>query len=230
MINPRKGEVALGEGILRFDLDALERLQAAHGVEWWQSIVTGLGNLQPSMLYRCLQAAKAPWPDLPLSDIADAVGDALCLSMNGKTRADLIEDQAEPAEADGEAPEKPTQDPLDRIRAAAYRMGLDPADADVLTPWQIAKVVEIRADDRWEELVHSSWLTAHLCSVGWHMPKDFPKTPNDLLKKAEPAKAPKTREEQILQMQAFIYAVTGKWKSLETETGQSDATELPAAL
>lgn len=208
LTNPRRGEVALGTGVVRFDLDALERLQSAHGPEWWQVIVTGLGNLTPSMLSRCLQAARTPWPDLPLADIADAIGDALCLSMNGKTRADLIESQAaKPATT--EKDDAPADDPLERIRYAAYRVGLDPADADVLTPWQIAKVVEVRGEDRWEELVHSSWLTAHLSVVGWHVPKDFPKSPAELLKKADPRpKAPMTKRD----WQAFIFGVTGNWK------------------
>ncbi|MGV8832973.1 MAG: hypothetical protein ACOH2N_13430 [Devosia sp.] len=224
LINPRKGEVALGDAALRFPLDALERLHAAYVGDWWTEVVTGLGNLQPSALARCLRAARCPWPDAPLAEIADAVGDALCLAMNGKTRAALIDAQADaPAHVEQDV-EKPVDDALERIRAAGYRAGLNPADVDTLTPWQIAKLVEVRGNDRWEELVHSAWLQGHLNALAWHIPKDYPKTPNELLKKAETSKAPKSVEQQKRELQAFIFAVTGKWKSLDPDKPDDPTT------
>jgi len=62
-------------------------------------------------------------------------------------------------------------------------------------------VLEIRdycheqGDAAWERVVQSAWLTGQLVTIGHHIPKDYPKSIDKLLGRAEPAPKPATAQQ-----------------------------------
>lgn len=197
-VNPRRGEVALGSTVLRYDLDAIERLAGAYGAEWWQAIAEGLSRQKAGAVRLCLAAARTTAPDIALADLVEGIMNALCLSMRGMTMAELA---ALPAQEAQPAEDTERKDMLRELRVAAYRHGLDPVSASALTPFEIGEMVRARTEDQWEALVHSSWLTAQLTAIGYHDPKSFPKTAGELLK-------PKPKEAMNKeQWRAFLSAM-----------------------
>lgn len=58
-----------------------------------------------------------------------------------------------------------------------------------MTPFDLARYARVVIKHRHEENVSTAWLTARLVTIGFHIPKDFPKSAQTLIGEAAPKKA-----------------------------------------
>ncbi len=104
-INKRRGEVPFpeaGEGAyLRFDVDALERLESKFGENYFDTIVNGMGkvrvNIFQAVMAACLtgsNSADIPY-GLSFEELEERILDALYMTVHGRTFAEQREHQLE---------------------------------------------------------------------------------------------------------------------------------------
>lgn len=184
--NRRRGEVAIGNGqLIRFTVDATERLETAFGADWLAVILSGVSDHRMSVMTACLNIAIAGGEPAHMEGIEcvdalqRAIVDAIFLGLHGVTAEEhqkAIKERPSTTDKPGESPSI-----NELAEQHGYAAGLLPDELRHLTLAEIGRLSRCRGEAEWEAIVNGAWLNAQLVTIGAHAPKEFPRSPDILL-------------------------------------------------